>query len=369
MRTNLDFSTRQLADPTAGFQQNIHQLGTLFGQFQKNKLDAEDRAQRIKERQQDVEFRNQQALRAEEQFNKSFGLQEAQGKRAQQDQERKLLGEQRLGEYADRLSGGLARGEMSDIQAAKVNMDIDRMLSNGMTPEQVNTKLLSKEYAPNLAYTAPKSTADKLAYIKSAGFSSPDYDATKLLDYQQKLTSPLEQQLRDEERMTNEWKLAKMREAGENARLNKRLAAEKEAKPAVLTMTKILPDGRVQEVEVRTEQDAAMYRAAGYTPGKITGSYKPDTKDGDTGTPVVPLRTGTGSWDDARLSKLATTLQTAGLSGKDAVGLANLATEDKWYGTGVNFNKVLDPVYEKLRKKDPNITRPDVANMINTAFD
>lgn len=41
MATQLDFSTRQLANPSAGIQQNLSDLGAMFGQFQKNKVEEE----------------------------------------------------------------------------------------------------------------------------------------------------------------------------------------------------------------------------------------------------------------------------------------------------------------------------------------
>ena len=41
MATQLDFATRQLANPSAGVQSSLHDLGAMFGQFQQNKLDAD----------------------------------------------------------------------------------------------------------------------------------------------------------------------------------------------------------------------------------------------------------------------------------------------------------------------------------------
>lgn len=50
MAQGLDFTTRQLVNPSAGVQQSLSDLGAMFGQFQKNKIDAEDKAEQRAQR-------------------------------------------------------------------------------------------------------------------------------------------------------------------------------------------------------------------------------------------------------------------------------------------------------------------------------
>jgi len=193
---------------------------------------------------------------------------------------RKLLGEQRLAEYNARLSGGLARGEMTDQQAAKVNAQVEQLAAQGVSPDQMAGKL-----GKLLEFQAPKTARDKAAYIQQAGFNSPDYNAEPLLRMQEAKAKPFLEQAADEDRYAQQLSLEKMRQAQENARLNKKLAADKEAtkaKPTPVMMSKILPDGRVQEIPIYTPEQATAYGAQGFMLGKVEGGYKPTNtyKDG-----------------------------------------------------------------------------------------
>lgn len=198
-----------------------------IGDIARNYLATEERK---KTRAEDVAYRDQQAATAKEQFDKSFGLQQAADLRAQAQEgrhvtefDRKLLGDQRLAEYNQRLSGLLSRGEMGDAQAAKVNAEVERLAAAGVKPEDMAARLGSLA-----KFSAPKGPRAQAAAIQQAGFESPDYAAEPLLKLQESKAEPFLKQAAADDLYAQQMNMLKLKEAGDNARLAKSLAQKTE---------------------------------------------------------------------------------------------------------------------------------------------
>lgn len=171
-------------------------------------------------------------------WDKQFGLQQAADTRAQAqegravtDFDRKLLGDQRLAQYNQRLSGLLSRGEMGDPQAARVNAEVEHLAAQGVKPEDMAARL-----GKLAQFSAPKGPRAQAAAIQQAGFESPDYSAAPLLALQESKAEPFLKQAAADDLYAQQMNMLRLREAGDNARLAKSLAT-KEAKFSPYTVT------------------------------------------------------------------------------------------------------------------------------------
>ena len=179
----------------------------------------------------------------------------------------------------------------------------------------------------------------------------------------------LDKTISEDKRLQSEWDMLKAREAGENARLGRRLAAAKEeakGKEPKVPMFRMMPDGMTHRIDVPISA-AKRYESAGFTLGTVGGSRLP-TGSRDGKSVGTNLAEDIGSIDTARVQGVANILRLSGLPAATAEGLAELSKERTLLGTGVNFNKILEPAYVELKKKNPNITKGEVAELLNQAF-
>lgn len=262
------------------FVNPVEQAGKFAMEYGTRIRADEREAAARKDRADDVAFRNQQAETAKEQWGKQFGLQQAADTRAQAQEgrhvtefDRKLLGDKRLAEYNQRLSGLLTRGEMGDTQAAKVNAEVERLAAQGVKPEDMAGKL-----GKLAQFSAPKGPRAQAAAIQQAGFESPDYAAEPLLKLQESKAEPFLKQAAADDLYAQQQALQNQRITAEQSMQAQKMKHEDKllaGKTAGVPMSKFDPKtGMTYNIQADPTNVKSLIDQ-GFSPGKGVHAFAP----------------------------------------------------------------------------------------------
>ncbi len=288
--------------------------------------------------------------------------------------DRKLLGEQRLAEYNARLSGGLARGEMTDPQAAKVNAQVEQLAAQGVAPDQMTGKL-----GKLLEFQAPKTAREKAAYIQQAGFESPDYSAAPLLEMQANKAKPFLEQAAAEDKNTFELML-KNKEINAAAALQKQ-RMKHDDKVSEMTKPYIMMDPKTGNKTIaygRTERDSMM--GNGYQLGDASDKPKPLAFSSVYGSKLLS-DLDIGSSDTEKAKQVGAILQkNYKLTADEAADIVLSGVVNSSTGNWVSGKRVQDTLLqglapqrygknlEDLTQAEKNTLYKETSNIINPAY-
>jgi len=241
----VDFG-RGIASAMGNASENVKNIGDIA----RNYLATEERK---KTRAEDVAYRDQQAAQAKEQFNKQFGLQQSQDVRAQAQEGRAVsddLMKRNTREAYAQADTLLGAPGMTQAQAANVaaNPLLARAQAEGraLTPKEeaaiagqanknikANTSLLGQrqllmEQAPVKELYTPQADGTVL--------TRTDIDPTSQIALKEARIGDIDKKLAAEELYAQQMNMLRLKEAGDNARLNKTLAT-KETKFSPYTVT------------------------------------------------------------------------------------------------------------------------------------
>lgn len=228
----------QFEDPFAKLTQYANQQGQ---QIRADEKYAND----ILQRAQDNAFREAEAKRAGEQFNKDYALREATAGREADKYGREKLGDTRLQGMQSDISAGLQHGLLTQTQQKNIEDKVNSFSKEDIASGRV-ADIMTKQFQNVLK--APTTTQQKLDLVRGYQTTGDGYDASKLLAYQQQLARPYEDQLAKEGDQAFRLKLSDREQAAASARLSRQLAAEKD-KPT--TLYKVDASGNIVYTQAR----------------------------------------------------------------------------------------------------------------------
>lgn len=325
--------------------ENVNPFATV-GQFANQQLQRmdqqKDREERAKNRAEDVLFRQQQADRAQANADRSYLLQEAQDKRAGTEFDRKLMGQNMTAHVDAATADVMNRGALTQQGQTKLLSEYDKMVKAGIDPQEAGVRI-GAMYDTNQGgiRKVPMTTKDKIAAVEGINLGSGElqYDPTMALGQKDKLLTSLRSQYENELNRAQQMDLTKMKiaaDAREGAK-NRAAAKERSVQAQPMKMSKILPDGRIQEINVYTPDQVRAAQADKFMLGEVGGSYRPGgDKSVDKSVYASPraqlLSDKWGSYDAPKILGMAETLRKANpkMSADTALGIVEDVASNGW---------------------------------------
>lgn len=331
-------------------QRGVSDVGHVAGQYL-DRVAAEDREkQRQKERGEDVLFRQQQADQAQKNADRTFSLQGLTEQRAAEDQAQKMVtaeAQAKASEYLNAARQNVVTPQQADAILAAYNQNpkADVLGMQAKAIQQYNASpTMQKQFLGNVninqgpmertVKTIDPTTGQVVDKLLSVNPDMAQAQARKDM-----ILSGLDKTIADDKRLQAEWDMLRAREAGANTRLGKQLAAKKaeiqQAQP--MKMSKILPDGRIQEINVYTPDQVRAAQADKFMLGEVGGSYRPSVdKIIDKSVYASPraqlLSDKWGSYDAPKILGMAETLRKANpkMSADTALGIVEDVASSGW---------------------------------------
>lgn len=344
-------------------QRGVSDVGHVAGQYL-DRVTAEDREkQRQKERGEDVLFRQHQADRAQANADRVFSLQGLAEQRAAEEQAQKMAtaeAQARASEYLNAARQNVVTPQQADaiLAAYNKNSRADVLGMQAKALQQYNTSpTMQKQFLGNVnvdqgpmertVKTIDPTTGQVVDKILSVNPDMAQAQARKdMILSGLDTTIARDKDLAEKQReFTMNYNMNRA-QLGESARHNKAMenAANQKAAGQVqpIKMSKILPDGRIQEIMAYTPDQVRDAQASNFMLGTIGGSYTPKETSNkskeSTDKSVYGLSQAKllsdkwGRYDAPKILSMAETLRKANpkMSADTALGIVEDVASSGW---------------------------------------